>query len=141
MDRLVDMEYVIVHRGGRGQTFTYELVYGGNGEHGEAFISGLITPNLASNGNLAGLEDKLAGSKRPQNGALSAPLRGAQKPIKPFKIKAFTLMANNSPKKHLLRPLTNVPPLATNGLHTELHHIKAQHIKTEHIKTSQGAVA
>jgi len=142
VERLLDMEYLLAHRGGRGQTFTYELVYQGEGSEGDLFLSGLIMPKKVHNSDhLAGQKGDMAGPKRPQNGALSAPLRGAQKPIKPFKIKAFTLMANNSPKKHLLRPLTNVPPLATNGLHTELHHIKAQHIKTEHIKTSQGAVA
>jgi len=75
------MEYVIVHRGGRGQTFTYELVYAGNGEHGEAFISGLITPNLISDGNPAGLNEQLAGSKRPQNGAKTEGLRGTKTPL------------------------------------------------------------
>ena len=83
MDRLVDMEYAIVHRGGRGQTFTYELVYAGHGEHGESFISGLITPTLTNNDNLAGLDSQLAGSKRPQNGAKTEGLRGDKNGCKP----------------------------------------------------------
>ncbi|ODS22420.1 hypothetical protein AB835_14230 [Candidatus Endobugula sertula] len=83
MDRLVDMEYVIVHRGGRGQTFTYELVYAGYGEDGESFISGLITPNLTDNGNLAGVKDKLAGAKRPQNGAKTGGMRSDKNGSKP----------------------------------------------------------
>ena len=45
LDRLQEMEYLIVHRGGRGQTFLYEYDV-----------------------NLAGSEDQLAGPKRPQNG-------------------------------------------------------------------------
>ena len=55
LDRLVEMEYVIVHHGGRGQTFVYEL--------------------RDYDANLAGLEAHLARSKRPQNGGLAATWR------------------------------------------------------------------
>lgn len=40
--RLVDMEYLLVHRGGRGQSFVYELLYNGEGEQGERFLMGLL---------------------------------------------------------------------------------------------------
>jgi len=53
LDRLAEMEYLIVHQGGRGQSFVYEY-----------------------DGRLAGSEDQLAGSKRPQNGGVAAPGRG-----------------------------------------------------------------
>ena len=53
LDRLHEMEYLIVHRGGRGQTFLYEYDV-----------------------NLAGPEEQLAGSKRPQNGVVA----GASRP-------------------------------------------------------------
>jgi DNA primase catalytic core len=42
MSRLLDYEYVIQHRGGRGQSFEYELVYNGEGQSGEPFFAGLI---------------------------------------------------------------------------------------------------
>ena len=29
LDRLEEMEYLLVHRGGRGQSFVYELVFDG----------------------------------------------------------------------------------------------------------------
>ena len=32
MKKLEAMEYVLVHRGGRGQSFVYELLYNGEGE-------------------------------------------------------------------------------------------------------------
>ena len=54
LDRLQEMEYLIVHRGGRGQTFLYEY-----------------------DGNLAGQTEQLAGSKRPQNGGVA----GASRPV------------------------------------------------------------
>ncbi len=41
MSRLQDMEYVLIHRGGRGQSFVYELLYQGEGEGGESFLLGL----------------------------------------------------------------------------------------------------
>lgn len=42
LGRLAEMEYLLVHRGGRGQSFEYELVYQGEGERGEPFLMGLI---------------------------------------------------------------------------------------------------
>jgi DNA primase catalytic core len=42
LGRLAEMEYLLVHRGGRGQSFEYELLYRGEGEQGEAFLMGLI---------------------------------------------------------------------------------------------------
>ena len=42
LQRLVDLEYVLVHRGGRGQQFVYELLYDGAGKDGRAFLVGLI---------------------------------------------------------------------------------------------------
>lgn len=42
MDRLVDLEYLIAHRGGRGQTFVYELLYDNDGQDKDAHLNGLI---------------------------------------------------------------------------------------------------
>lgn len=42
MTRLQDMEYLLVHRGGRGQSFVYELLYQGEGESGQPFLLGLL---------------------------------------------------------------------------------------------------
>jgi hypothetical protein len=44
MHKLITMEYVLVHRGGRGQTFVYELLYDGGGRDGRPFMMGLIDP-------------------------------------------------------------------------------------------------
>ena len=45
LQKLVDLEYVLVHRGGRGQSFVYELLYGGEGTDGKPFALGLIDPD------------------------------------------------------------------------------------------------
>jgi DNA primase len=40
--RLVELEYLLVHRGGRGQSFEYELLYDGAAHAEAAHVSGLI---------------------------------------------------------------------------------------------------
>ncbi|MBI4641488.1 MAG: toprim domain-containing protein, partial [Candidatus Tectomicrobia bacterium] len=40
--RLVEMEYLLTHGGGRGQQYLYELVYKGEGEDGNRFLLGLL---------------------------------------------------------------------------------------------------
>jgi DNA primase len=42
MHKLEEMEYVLVHRGGRGQSFVYELLYDGSGRDGKPFLMGLV---------------------------------------------------------------------------------------------------
>jgi DNA primase catalytic core len=39
--KLTEMEYVLIHRGGRGQSFVYELLYHGEGHDGRPFLMGL----------------------------------------------------------------------------------------------------
>jgi DNA primase len=40
--RLVELEYLLAHRGGRGQQFIYELLYEGQGRDGKPFLMGLL---------------------------------------------------------------------------------------------------
>jgi hypothetical protein len=55
--RLEEMEYLIIHKGGRSQTLTYELLYNGEGQQCEKFLMGLIdTEKLKS--SLAAKEKK-----------------------------------------------------------------------------------
>lgn len=44
LSRLVDLEYLIVHRGKQGRRFVYELLYDGQGREGQPFLAGLIDP-------------------------------------------------------------------------------------------------
>jgi DNA primase len=71
LDKLVDFEYVIAHRGTRGQSFVYELAYEGQGQDGQAFVMGLIDPDRLPQGEPSkaltpaapGYDGKLAGSE------------------------------------------------------------------------------
>lgn len=42
LERLAEMEYVLIHHGRRGQSFIYELLYDGEGQEGDSFLLGLI---------------------------------------------------------------------------------------------------
>lgn len=42
--KLCELEYLLTHRGGRGQSFVYELIYAGEGTDGTKFMPGLVTP-------------------------------------------------------------------------------------------------
>jgi hypothetical protein len=106
LDRLVEHEYVLVHRGSRGLSFVYELLYNGEGKQGEPFLMGLIDINQLINTKkaaqihdydkkVAGLKGKnheydekvagekreLAGSKRGQNAPKTGGWRGGLKPL------------------------------------------------------------
>ncbi len=44
LTRLVELEYLVVHRGKQGRRFVYELLYRGEGHEGQPFLMGLIDP-------------------------------------------------------------------------------------------------
>ena len=68
MDRLQEMEYLLAHRGGRGQSFVYELLYERGENPSKPQIPGLIN---VYDLNLTDSEGQLAGSKRGQNGGVT----------------------------------------------------------------------
>ncbi len=80
LDRLTSLEYLLVHRGGRGQCFVYELLYDGAGQDGKPFVPGLIdVATLKTTTTIAtsrGETAHLAGSTRPQRGANAGESRG-----------------------------------------------------------------
>jgi hypothetical protein len=78
LGRLVEMEYVVTHRGRQGQGYVYELAYGGEGQDGAPFLPGLLdvgaldaaTP-LRTTPTSRGSEGDLAGAGRPSVGGES----------------------------------------------------------------------
>jgi DNA primase catalytic core len=64
VDRLVELEYVLVHRGSRGQSMVYELLYDGEGAAGRRFLPGLIDASslATTSASLAAQEGSLATS-------------------------------------------------------------------------------
>jgi len=78
--RLVEMEYLLVHRGGRGQSFVYELLYDGQGHDGRLFVLGLINVEQLKTCNYdphrSGQNGERSGSGRPSAGVQSGGGRG-----------------------------------------------------------------
>jgi DNA primase catalytic core len=120
LQRLVDLEYLLIHRGQRGQSFVYELLYQGEGETGTSFVLGLLDPlTLSAHGydtHLSGVNGELSGSIRPQFGAKSGGIRDGEMPL------AATNSASHSDtrpeaaeiayREPLSSPLPYVPPAA-----------------------------
>jgi len=81
LGRLEEMEYLLIHRGGRGQSFIYELLYQGQGQHHNPFLMGLIDPHSLENppydDKRSGNGEPKSGPSRPQVGRVSNPSRGA----------------------------------------------------------------
>jgi len=83
LHRLEDMEYLLVHRGKRGQSFVYELLYNGEGRDKESFLMGLLDIKklrlkYGYDEKKSGLNDKKSVPSRPQVGPKSVPDRTTQ---------------------------------------------------------------
>jgi DNA primase catalytic core len=76
LGRLEELEYLLAHRGGRGQSFVYELVFAIEGDSSRPAMPGLIDVEKLGghryDGNLAGVKTEFAGPK-PEN---AGPTRG-----------------------------------------------------------------
>jgi DNA primase len=70
LERLAAMEYVLVHRGQRGQSYEYELLYdqAGDGPHLSGLIDVGALKSTATNPSSRGSAGEFAGVKRAQNG-------------------------------------------------------------------------
>jgi DNA primase len=84
LHRLEEMEYLLIHRGGRGQSFVYELVFTRQADSGRPVLPGLIDlESLRSpgyDGNKSGPEVRLSGSGRGHVGGVSAAAKTAPAP-------------------------------------------------------------
>lgn len=78
MEKLVTLEYVLVHRGGRGQLFSYELLYDGRGQDGEPFLVGLIEVEKLKNEGPKGHPEGAASPHRAVTEAPSSPVPEAE---------------------------------------------------------------
>ncbi len=92
LDRLITLEYVLVHRGSRGQGFVYELLYDGQGQDGEPFVMGLVDVEglraslrrtdggnfEGGNANFEPLQGDVEGRSSPQRGAREPRVRGGE---------------------------------------------------------------
>jgi DNA primase catalytic core len=92
LGRLEELEYLLAHRGGRGQSFVYELAFAVEGDGCKPVMAGLIDVEKLGgykyDGNFAGVKAGFAGlegenawSKRGQNGGVAGGARGEESPV------------------------------------------------------------
>lgn len=81
--RLIAMEYVLAHRGGRGTSFVYELLFDGAADEKGPRLPGLIAveslrADAAMTANREGEKAACEGSIRPQNGGRKGDVRSLE---------------------------------------------------------------
>ena len=113
LTRLHELEYLLAHRGMRGQSFEYELAFDGDTAENAPRLVGLIeageladersepaTTTASSRGSAA----QFAGSSRGQNGPIVAPSQVSQPADKPALARVLANEADDEPQTHALRP-------------------------------------
>jgi len=107
LGRLVELEYVLTHRGGRGQSFVYELLYNGDVDDSEPFLSGLIDVESLLNHDYdkknEGLKGKSEEALSTHRVANKPPVSNAENHAKPEPAVVYT--------DESLKPVKNTAPL------------------------------
>jgi DNA primase catalytic core len=109
MTRLHELEYLVAHRGMRGQSFEYELTFDGNTGAEAPHLVGLIdaedlaepAPTTASS---RGEAPQFAAPSRGQNGLNAAPSRASPSAANPALARVLLDEPDDEPKTHALRP-------------------------------------
>jgi hypothetical protein len=118
LGRLEEMEYLLTHRGKRGQCFVYELLYEGQGQDGKPFMVGLIdVEKLRAEGPAEGYDAEQSGAKaeksapgRAEAGDQSGSGRGDGNTAMPRENRA--ILPDSPPEPPNTR-LGDTPPLAS----------------------------
>ena len=116
LERLVQLEYLLTHRGTRGQSFEYELLYDGDGQQA-AHLSGLLdigtdtqSPESATtNPSSRGEEPDNAGPTRVQNGPNAGSSPDGKQATSPHGIRASQATPINGDKTHALHMQEQTP--------------------------------
>jgi hypothetical protein len=99
LHRLEELEYLLVHRGGRGQSFVYELLFESQAADGKPRLPGLIdVETLRYGGKKSDPEPDKSRSSRPQVAPVSRDGRSAPQP----------------PTTDLSREIRPIPPKTTD---------------------------
>jgi hypothetical protein len=101
LERLVALEYLLVHRGMRGQSFVYELLFDGPAASEAPHLSGLI--DVATMASSRGAEPKVAGSTRGDHGPNAVGSRAPQVLAKPDNQATPDDRLDAAPKTRLLK--------------------------------------
>ena len=85
LHRLEEMEYLLIHRGGRGQSFVYELMFTRPSDGGKPVLGGLIDMDALRkhdyDGKKSGQTTERAGPSQPQVGGVSVAVKPLASPV------------------------------------------------------------
>jgi DNA primase len=120
LDRLTAMEYLLVHRGQRGQSYEYELLHDAPADSDAAHLAGLIevdalkpAPTMQSSPTLdpqfAGVNDEMAAPSRPQRLRNAGASPAGQSAAKPALVRVAAEPTGDSDKTHISG--ADVPPV------------------------------
>jgi hypothetical protein len=131
LERLVQMEYLLVHRGQRGQSFEYELLYDGSNRDEQAFVPGLIDVEALKANAEAATGTTTTASSRGETGEFAPPTRGQRGPNAggsrgdqsgqaPAAARVGEESTDSGAETHALRPNGQImsyphPPLVAHG--------------------------
>ncbi len=107
--RLTELEYLLVHRGGRGQSIEYELLYDGSNEN-EPHLMGLINPEkLRCDEQKSGVEAEKTAPSQGQVSAKTGACQATENDGNASSSNSFGDIEDKEPERPLL------PPKKSNG--------------------------
>ena len=111
MARLAELEYLLLHRGGRGQSFVYELLYRGEGKDGSRFLPGLldVTGLVEYDGERSGFSAERSATGRPSVGGWSGGGRGDEDEPDPAPHKHLNGFSHEEAETSLLGATLGIP--------------------------------
>jgi hypothetical protein len=122
LHRLEELEYLLVHRGGRGQSFVYELLFDRQQETGKPQLPGLIEIEKLRTCNYdrknAESGSQFAASSRGQNGGSAAGARSEETPVSMRRERdLYENLEEITSGEQLENRIVVVPPTRSNGAH------------------------
>jgi DNA primase catalytic core len=122
LTRLAELEYLIAHRGQRGTSFSYELIYDGAADSGPGLCGLIDVASLIANegttASVRGVRGGFTGSKRPQNGAIPGSLRPPKNGATPFAATSCDESVANGAKTHIIESAPSVLSYTNGSSHT-----------------------
>jgi DNA primase len=102
--RLEELEYLLIHRSGRGQSFAYELLYRGEGKEGRSFFLGLpdmdkLRKKYNYDSARSGGNGRRSGSGRAEVGGMSGLGRLGEMPSSLIDTGSVSLLNSHDPEK------------------------------------------
>jgi DNA primase len=128
LTRLHELEYLVAHRGMRGQSFEYELAFDGDTGTEAPHLVGLIdahdlaepTTVETTMTSSRGASPQFAAPSRGQNGPNAGPSRASPSADKPAQVRVPVDEADEGAQTHLLRPNGKHPSYVVPSLAAEV---------------------